>query len=313
MKRVSILLLAVIVGCALIFAACSSDDNSTNSGGNQTVQGDPNDPSFQYVTDEVGGEINGDFGVETDLIFAMLANTAGYDLGVSKLDGVSQALGATADDSIVSVIVFSWQFTGTKWFVFNFEAQIREIEDNDGVLDTNLLYIHGGIDSLQLKLDGVAVDSAQITSGVNGLDNRAHAGVDITGPNLLSSLSIHHHIQLVQGYQQNDSLGVANAQVDDTVTITTTENNNYCEIAINQSSTVTDLVFRFDGGDCPLGGSASTTASFNAFCTGNGGVSGLNLNGTWTVDAEIVGNMRNIVVVNGNTRWEVSEPNIGCN
>ncbi len=313
MKRVTLPAIALALSFVLMLAACSSDNADTGGVGSQTVKGDPNDSSYQFVRDQVGTEINGDFGVEADLIFSMLSNAAGYDLTVSKFDGIGQALGATSDDSITTLIVSSWQFTSTKWFIFNFEAQVREIEYKDGIWDTNLVYIHDGIDSLQLRLDGTPVDSADIELGINELDNRAHANSVLTGPNSLINSSINHRLQIVQGYQQDDSLGVVNAQIDDTLTRSTTENNNYCEIAINQNSTVTDLVIRFDGGDCPLAGSAATTASFNAFCTGNGGVSGLSLNGTWTITAEIDGNMRNIVVVNGNTRWEVSEPNINCN
>lgn len=311
MKRVSMAAIALALGLILFLVACSSDNNDPGGTGSQTVQGDTNDPSYQFVRDQVGTGISGDFGVETDLIFQMLAES-GYDLGVSKASGITHALSAGADDSVRSLAVSSWQFTGTHWFIFQFEALVQEIEFNDGAYDTTLIHVYGGTDSLQLLLDGTSVDSADIDQGINGFDNRSHASIDATGPNLLISSSINHRIQFTEGYQQNYSLGVVNAQLDDTLTMSITGDTNFCEIGINQNTTITDLVIYLDGGDCPLSGSAASTAGFNAFCTGVGGVSGLNLNGGWTISAEVDGSMRHIVVVRGNTRWDVTEPNINC-
>lgn len=314
MKKHILILVTALFSITLLFVACSDDENN-NSAGTQFVEGDLNDPSYQYVTDEVGGEIYGDFGVEVDLIFKMLADASGYDLTDSKAPKYAMGLGANSDDSITTLIVSSWQFTATDWFIFHFEAQIREIEFNDGAWDTSLVNIYNGIDSLQLKLGGVVVDSADIDLGVDGFDNRVHALIDISAPGFIANSSVNHRLQLAGGYNGNDSLGVVNAAINDTVTTQSTENGTYCEVAISQSTTVTDLVVRIEGdqeGDCPLDGSASTTAGFNAFCTGQGGISGLNLNGSWTVSADIDNGMRTITVTTGNTRWQVTEPNINC-
>ena len=313
MKHLLILMLALC--CTVMFIACSSDEGGGNGTGNQIVDGDLNDPSYQFVNEELGGEIYGDFGVEVDLVFQMLSDAAGFDLTASKAQQIGQSLGTNSDDSIVTLIVTSWQYTVTDWFIFQFQAQVREIEFDDGVWDTVLVNIYGGIDSLQLKLDGVVVDSADIDLGVNGFDNRVHAGIDITAPGFLTNASLNHRLQLAGGYDGNDSLGVVNADINDTLTTGFTESGTYCELTINQSTTVTDLIVQIEGdqeGDCPLDGGAATTANLSAFCTGTGGISDLSLTGTWTLTADIENGMRTITVISGKTRWSVTEPNINC-
>jgi hypothetical protein len=311
MRRLYLILIPVLLCCTIAFVACSDDDDGV---GSQIVEGDTSDASYQFVTDQVGNDIYGDFGIEVDLIFEMLANSAGYDLTASKGARIGQSLSSSSEDSITSIVVASWQFTETNWFIFEFSAEIREIEFDLGSEDTTLISV-AGIDSLQLLLGGVSVDSANIGSDVDGFHNRLHATVMANGTDEDLSAAMNHAISLAGGYQGNDSLGAVNAAFDDTLDLSFTEDQNSCEVTITENSVITDLIVQIEGdeqGDCPLGGSASTTASLSILCTSQEGPALLDVEGSWTISAAINGNMRTITVMNGNTRWVVTEPNINC-
>jgi hypothetical protein len=314
-QEVSVLrrtLLFLIVGLSavglLLLLGCSDDDEN---GTGPTQQGDPNDPNFQFIVEQTLEE-TGDFGPEFEISFGLLEQIGIDVFGARKIRPLD-ALG-TDVDTITSIVISSFEFTDTYWFVFTFTAQMLEIDYDGMEQDTTIIDVMG-TDSVQFLFDGIPVDSADLSPDVNGLKVNVHVDVEATEDDDTMLADMHHRIDLVVGYNNNDSLGLINATQRDTVAFRDHDGADTCDVVLTEHTTITDLVMFIEGdheGDCPPAGRVEVTAGIDLECTGEGGLNAIDLEGAWTVIGEINGNTRTITVIHGNVRWSVTEPNTDC-
>jgi len=308
MKRWLLLICVGAMSVGLLALGCDSDSDTSTG---PTEQGDPNAENLEYVTDQTIGSL-GDFGPQFDISFGLVA-LAGFDIFGSEGRG-DFAPKSASEDTVTSIVVLSWEFTESFWFVFDFTAELQEINWDEGTPETTFVDIDG-TDSVQFLLDGTPLDSADLSPDLNGVKVYVHVDADAVEGDDTAHVDMHERISFQVGYNENDSLGIVNATIRDTLAFLEHDEPDTCQVEFTNHTTITDLVMYVEGdqeGDCPLDGSAEVTAGIDLECTGNGGLSSIDVEGSWTIEVEINGDMRTITVRHGNVRWSVTEPNTDC-
>jgi len=316
-SRAVLLLLAVAACCLMVAGGCSDDDESSPTGGVTT--GDPNDSSFQYVQENFAeSDEFFDFGGDVEIALALIDATTGIDL--SKSPGRTGPLTALAaqEDTVISTVINSWQFTQDRWLVIDFSLTLLEIECEQTVCDTSEIMV-AGIDSIRFLEDGVALDTSEVGPNLNGLIQHAHVmyNVDEGGGNTISADS-ERLLTITVGVNNNDSLLQGDVVINESVEIVSNEGTGSCTIQLTRSQVVDGMIVNTmddSEGSCPLAGSASVTDQISVSCIGSGQdeLRTLDIDGTWQVTA-VVNQDRSVTVTftSNNVQWVVTVPNGEC-
>jgi hypothetical protein len=292
----------LLLGFALItLVGCDDEDETVMQ------SGDPNDPGFQFVQDEVGSDAFDNFGVDLNLSMALLESTLG---GGSQSDTRNSALrkAVSALNGNAEIIISgssNFEFTQDGWYVFDFEALV--VED----LTDSLEIV--GIDSVQILLDDVPVQWADPQPEIDEL--KAYAHVNWMN-NSDDSAGAHHRMQVLVEMVNSDSVVTVNAGIDDTLHTDWANDTESCELLIDRHIDLTDFVVLVgpnEADDCPQSGSAVVAAGIDLDCTGSGGLREWGVEGAWSITAVVNGDGTVTVTASiGNTTWTVTEPIEGC-
>jgi hypothetical protein len=309
MKR--LMLLTVFAAAVLslgLAAGCSDKDNPTDS---QQVMGDTSTAGFQAAQGLIGDEADL-FAIDDDLNLSFElfnAATGSYPLSSASPRGAEIAALAATDDSIYNIVVSSWDITDDNWFVCSFSASQTKIDCEGELCDTTTFNL-SGTDSLQFLLAGVPLDTSDWDLDLDELKARTHG--EAGGANHWGDFTAatHRSLQLLRGALANDSLVEVNANESDTLTIYFVGDSGSCDITLTENSSIDGLVVLGDEvpeGECPRAGAASKTATIDLECTGNDEVAMLNIEGAWTLTADVqTDGSVDVRYVNGNTLWQIT-------
>lgn len=303
MKRFIWLAFALSGGLILTLAiGCSSTDSPT---GNMQV-GDTTSAGFQFVEENFNGEDvlnNFEFGLE---VSSRLLAEAGVPVASSR----NGALASAGVNDVIINSILDWEFTADRWWVFDFEATISETDS--GVVTQISV---AGIDSVQLLLDGVAIDSSEVALGFDALKARAHVNWADLAQTVTAAA--HHRVDFSAAEVGNDSLITIAGSVDDTVTLVWAGQDYECSLEMSSNQAVDNLVVLISAsGDCPQSGSLSAVATIDLLCYGLGAsqFNELDVNGTWTMTAQVNENQSaTITYSDGTTAWVITENDICSN
>jgi hypothetical protein len=247
---------ALMLGLALVFAACS--DNSVDP----LPAGNPNDPNFQIVNEEVAGQVFD--GVDLALGFS----TALVD-SIPAPTAVRSHLGSRA--ATYSDLVFDnldYALTND-WHIFNFQGYAVSESLTDTV-DVS------GVDSIQLLAAGTPITYPDET-----MDELIY-NVHFSAANRAGTASREavHRIDLTRVNPQTQETGI-DGTVQEVLTLVHADSAGTCDLGVNVDFTADHVVIDFAGNDCPVSGSVNIALALSADCSG-GGLS-LAVDGNWSI------------------------------
>jgi hypothetical protein len=278
---------------------CSDTDSPTGN----LQMGDTTSAEFQFVEENLNGEdVFNNFELGLELSTQLLAE-AGIPVGSPRAGALASA---GVNDVIINSII-DWEFTADRWWVFNFEATISE---TDSAVVTQISV--AGIDSVQLLLDGVAIDSSEVALGFDALKARAHVNWADLAQTVTASA--HHRVDFSSAEVGNDSLITISGSVNDTVTLVWAGQDYECHLEVSSNQAVNNLVVLVSAaGDCPQSGSLSAVATLDLLCYGLGAsqYNDLDIDGTWTMSVQVNDNQSaTITYSDGTTAWVITENDI---
>ncbi|MBU1651092.1 hypothetical protein KKA00_02635 [bacterium] len=308
MKR--LLFLTALLMALLTLALGCSDDEETPTGGTDLVQGDTNDPGFQFVDSTFESVMFDWFDGSMGLAFALMDSVLGQVSGFHRATPMSR-LGISQELDIIIKAGWSFEYTETGWFVFVFEAIVTHYMDPD---TTEI----AGIDSIQWLRDGMPLDTLDSDIEPDALKTRAH--IDWSRGDEASGAS-HQRLDLETEVVSEgpvpvggDTMMVINATVYDTVEASSVTDTTSCTLDL-ASSTVVENVRTAAGDDeedgCPETGIIAVSAAMQLSCTGSGAgwLNELEINGDWTASITFIGNnMATVRFANATTVWTYTGP-----
>ncbi len=284
MKKFSLLTIVAVCITVISMIGCGSDSATESN----LIIGDTSSASFQFVADSIGTVSSEMAGNGLDLSFELLEmqfpSAAPSKIAYTK---------ATAD----TVIVISNNYSYSNgWHIFDYAATFVEFSDTT---------IVEGIDSIQTLVNNTPV--ALPDSTMNGIKIRAQYAFQ---NNTFGSGVGHQSFDL--SATTFDSLGVVtiNGNTNDTLTATYVELTDTCSLDMNNTLTITNLVFVIDAlDDCITSGQIVGTQNIMLNCIGGQGSSldSLNIDGTWTITITFNGTSEIVTYSDGTTTWSVTE------
>lgn len=313
MKRLGLLtvLIAALAGLGLMIGCSGKSDPA----GSNLIVGDTTDVAFQVAQQLVGSEGDMLSFDDAELSIALFETATGYGQS-SAVSGSRVARAASASDSISNIIISDWTFTQDFWFVCSFSATQHKFECEGDVCDTVITTLEG-IDSLQLVRQGDPLDTSQIVDGFDEVRARAHVGIG--GASAIGDFSANAHRWVnLESHPTNDSLVIVNAGAHDTLAISFQGDSASCDIVVTENGSIRDLmVLSVEGveGECPRSGSASKTATLSLACLGTGSenLEALDIDGAWSVDANVqMDGSVQVSYSDGTTQWTTYIESGGC-
>ncbi len=290
MKKITFL--AVIAVCITVVSmiGCGSDSVTDSD----LVIGDTTSPTFQFMRDSVGETSFDITGLGMELTFELLGQQF-PSAAPSKL-----AYNKAAEDTVILVSSQYSYDTTSGWHVFTFRAIFIETVE----FDTTTVE---GIDSIQTLVNNVPVPNPDST--VNGLIIRTQYAFE---NNKLGSGVGHqsYGISAVPGFETLATVTV-NGNTNDTLDFRFGENADTCDLDMNNSLTISNVVFQIDVSDeCPTSGTIVANQNIVLNCVGGQGslLDSLNIDGSWTATLTFNGQTTTISFTDGTTTWSYTEP-----
>lgn len=312
MKRLGLLFIfsALAIGFGAMVGCSGSGSTDSN-----LVQGDTTDAAFQIAQDLVGDEgdiieFTNDVELSLELFFQATSNQS----ATPGQAGRRIANAASSADSISNIVISDWQFTQENWFVCSFSATQYEYDCGEFGCDSSVANIEG-IDSLQFLILGDPLDTAQLSNGFDEVRVRTH--VSLGGSDEMGDVSadLHRWVNMAED-TDNDSLVNVNAGSHDTLALAFEGDSASCDIIITENGAIDNIVvLAYDGsGECPRSGSASKTATISLACLGTSELEQLDIEGAWTVNADVKtdGSVQ-VSYTDGTTQWVTTIEAGGCN
>lgn len=266
----------LLLGVVAVFSACS--DTTTNP----LPAGDPADPDFQFVEDEVSDQVFD--GVDLSLEFSTEL--------VDSIPGASGIrTGLRVHAAAYSALVFdslNYSFIND-WHVFDFwgYAVSESLEDTVDV---------SGVDSIQILAAGVPLQVPD--SSTDQISFRAHfSAANRAGTATRDGV---HRIDLGRTDPQTEVTNI-DASAQEVFTFAHTTDSGTCDIGVNVDFTADNVVIDFAADDCPQSGTISIALALSADCSG-GGLT-LSVDGNWSIVGTFNGDTSNFTYSDGEHVW----------
>ena len=271
------------LACCLIATGCDRKDSVTDAPAANTSQTDST-----LVTNTVGDRVM-DAPFQTIALSTELLETVPGNSPVNRLGGSPSDLQITNGDDLVITSVLSYSYADG-WHVFDFEAVA--INHNHG--DTVDI---AGTDSVQVQVDGSAVQQVDDTTMVDGLLARAHLGWSARSGN--GEGALHHSLDVAVEPMGLDTLITIDGFAHDSLSGIEVTDSASCALDLSYDLMISNLqvLVPETTGDCPEAGDLSVAVGIAAECVGSQGTpsDSVNIHGTWTVTAHV--NDNNTVTV----------------
>jgi len=266
----------LLLGVVAVFSACS--DNATDP----LPAGDPADPAFQFVEDEVSDQVFD--GVDLSLEFSTEL--------VDSIPGASGIrTGMRVDAAAYSALVFdslNYSFINN-WHLFDFwgYAVSESLEDTVNV---------SGVDSIQILASGVPQQVPD--SSTDQISFRAHfSAANRAGTATRNGV---HRIDIRRDDPQTEVTNL-DGSVQEAITFVHTDSGSSCDIAVNVDFTADNVVIDFAADGCPQSGTISIALALSADC-GGGGLT-LSVDGNWSIVGTFSGDTSHFNYSDGQHVW----------
>ncbi|KAA3636800.1 MAG: hypothetical protein DWP97_02015 [Calditrichaeota bacterium] len=292
MKRYLLLTVFGLLSLGLTIIGCDSSDSSNES---NPLIGDTSSENFQFVQDEVGEGAFNTIGYSLDLSFDFIDQIPGAPTSPKQKNLVSYS----ASDSVQSNHQYTYD-TLNGWHIFQFEATIYE--------DTDVISI-AGTDSIQVTIDGDPMRYPDST--MNGIKIRNWFEFDVNSDDDAHGEG-HHSYDIDATQYEVDGTGSIDGMTEEYLSVYTADSNATCTLLVENNVTINDVILMVDSPDdgCPQSGSVVVSSGLSLNCTGNGegGLSSLSIDGTWTMTAQFNGTSETYTFSDGTTTWTITEP-----
>jgi hypothetical protein len=278
-------LAAIIAGLMLVAAGCSSTDSDSNP----LTPGDNNDANYQFIEQEVMGDLTFEgIGLSLDLAGTLIDSIPGAAPARPRFYAKPALDGGQL---IIESYSYSYQ---NNWHIF----QVDGIVAVDFPVDTFDLV---GIDSIQVLSNSVPQQVPD--ESTDAFAFRAH--FDVWSRTSSDSISAHHQVTA----DRVDTTAInLNADLNENIQFTHTDTAGSCDVLVANSFQATDIVMDFEGADCPQSGSIAITTSVQFDCQGNqSNPWSLSLDGVWTVTGTYDGVTENLTFSDGTNVWTKQE------
>jgi len=299
MKRTFFVLLSLFcIAFCLFVLGCSDDDEKVTN----PASIDPEDSTF--VQDAFDGDIFLEGLQSVDLSLELLNNipvplAPKYEQGSRLL--------IDDDEEIVISSINSYNYS-EGWHIFSFDALVVNVVEPDTV------WIMGS-DSVQVSLEGTAIQNYTPESDFDLLQQRVHAhwrDTPFIGAILASTEEghIHHRLGIDIEVIAPDTFITANGTVYDTLINHEESMDDVCDMTAILSQTLTNLQMDVTSTDgCPESGTVVVAANLDVECVDyEDPPNTFTLNGNWVVTATVNGNGTiTVTFSNGVVSWSITD------
>ncbi|UCD17912.1 MAG: hypothetical protein JSV44_03125 [Candidatus Zixiibacteriota bacterium] len=275
--------IAYLVGC---------DNEST---GPKLLEGDPEDPSFEFVSDVFDGGYANFSSSMLSLTFALIDSIPGMQGPARTFKPLSQA-----DDFASIEYVYSYN---DFWHIFTASVTMYEYFDDQSV-DT--IYFNG-IDSVKfanaegpMQYPDPSTISATIIWHFNTVILSSGDEIGVTNDASLTLTGLYEGDLTINGLS-TDEIHLYVSDEITTCAFEITSSQEFDNIFIDAATQETD--------GCPTSGRLDVEAAFVCQCEGQGEspLDSLNIDGTWNISFVFDDGFVTITYVDGISRWTITE------